>query len=133
MSFAFPRLLIATQSDRNPGEMFQESESDFSGPVGYLIGIMADHKQQQEFLGGGPKFNTVGKDNTIVGEPVVAVKPTGYWLRVAAVVVILVVLAGSLFFLNDKNLGKTTTPSGRGGGGVAPDSKDSPTNDPNLK
>ena len=94
---------------------------------------MADDKQKQEFLGGGPKFNTVGKDNTLADEPVVAVHPVGYWLRVALVGVILVVLAGSLFFLNDRNLGKTTSQPTRGGQGLAPGDKVSPTSDPNLK
>lgn len=113
--------------------MFHESESDFSESVGYLNGIMADDKQQQEFLGGGPKFNTVGKDNSIAEEPVVVVQPVGYWLRVALVGAILVVLAGSLFFLNDRNLGKTTAQPMHGGQGVGPDAKASSTSDPNLK
>ena len=93
---------------------------------------MADHKRQQEFLGGGPKFNTVGKDNSLADEPVVATQPAGYWLRVALVGLVLVVLAGSLFFLNDRNLGKTTTQAGRGGG-VAPGDKTTPAADPNFK
>ncbi len=76
---------------------------------------MADEKQS-EFLGGGPKFNTVGKDNRPapgMEEPIVAPKQTGYWVRVAAIVLVVVVLAGILFYLNDHDLGKTAVPGGR--------------------
>jgi len=81
---------------------------------------MADEKQS-EFLGGGPKFNTVGKDNRPapgMEEPIVALKQTGYWMRVAAIVLLVVVLAGVLFYLNDHDLGKTAVPGGRA---VSPD------------
>jgi len=87
---------------------------------------MADRDQKQEFLGGGPKFNTVGKDNRPLPgaeEPVVVVNRTGYWTRVAGICVLVVILAGVLFYLNDQNLGKTTASPGHG---VSPDAKNAP-------
>ncbi len=87
---------------------------------------MADRNQKEEFLGGGPKFNTVGKDNRPLPgfeEPVIAPNRTGYWLRVAGIVGLVIVLAGVLFYLNDKDLGKTTVVPGRG---VSPDAKNAP-------
>lgn len=94
---------------------------------------MADHKQSPEFLGGGPKFNTVGRDNRSAAgaeEPVVPVNQTGYWLRVAAIVAVLVVLAGLLVFLNLNHLGKTTGPSGKA---ITTDAHDAVPADPNMK
>ena len=87
---------------------------------------MADHKQNGEFLGGGPKFNTVGKDNRPAAgfdEPVVLPNRSGYWMRVSGIILLVVVLAGVLFYLNDSNLGKTTVTPGRGGQAVSPDAK----------
>ncbi len=83
---------------------------------------MADQKQP-EFLGGGPKFNTVGKDNRPASgleEPVIAPNQTGYWVRVSAIILVVIVLAGTLFYLNDRDLSKTAIPSGRA---VSPDAK----------
>ena len=83
---------------------------------------MADQKQS-DFLGGGPKFNTVGKDNRSapgMEEPAAAPKQTGYWLRVSAIVLLVVVLVGVLFYLNDHDLGKAV-PAGRGGQTISPD------------
>ena len=95
---------------------------------------MADHKQQQEFLGGGPKFNTVGKDTRGPGEPPVVANRAGLG-RVALIVVVVVLLAGGLIYFawNDQTPGKTSGQPMRGGQGVAPDAKASPTSDPNLK
>lgn len=95
---------------------------------------MADQKQNPEFLGGGPKFNTVGKDNRPASgleEPLVAPHQTGYWLRISAIILVVVVLAGALFYLNDRDFGKTTVPGGRGGQAVSPDAK--PAVDPDAK
>ena len=94
---------------------------------------MADQKQNSEFLGGGPKFNTVGKDNRPapgLEEPVIAPSQTGYWVRISAIIFVVIVLAGTLFYLNDRDLGKTAAPSGRGVSSdarpeVAPDAKPS--------
>lgn len=97
---------------------------------------MANSKQSPEFLGGGPKFNPVGRDVRPPGgeeEPFVPVAQTGYWLRVAAVVAVLIVLAGSLFYLNDRNLGKTNIQPMHGGRIVTPDAKDAAPADPNFK
>ena len=83
---------------------------------------MADQKQP-EFLGGGPKFNTVGKDNrpdSGLEEPVIAPSQTGYWVRVSAIILVVIVLAGTLFYLNDRDLGNTAVPGGRA---VSPDAK----------
>ncbi len=109
-------------------QMFQLFAPDmpgcFWGRIGYLIDIMADQNRNSEFLGGGPKFNTVGKDNRPapgMEEPVVAPRQTGYWVRVAAIVLLVVVLAGVLFYLNDHDLSKTVVPAGRGGQTVSPD------------
>ena len=90
---------------------------------------MADQKQNGEFLGGGPKFNVVGKDNPPVPgleEPVIAPDMTGYWLRVSGIIVLVAALAAVLFYLNDKDLGKTTVMPGRGGQAVSPDAKNAP-------
>lgn len=87
---------------------------------------MADPKQNGEFLGGGPKFNTVGKDNRPAAdfeEPIISPTRSGYWVRVAGIVFLVVVLAGVLFYLNDSSLGKTTVTPGHGGQAVSPDAK----------
>ena len=90
---------------------------------------MADQKQKEEFLGGGPKFNVVGKDNPPVPgteAPIIAPNHTGYRLRVAGIVLVIALLAVALFYLNDRDLGKTTVPTTRGGQAVSPDSKNAP-------
>ena len=92
---------------------------------------MADRDQQKEFqekefLGGGPKFNTVGKDNRPLPgaeEPAIAPDRSGYWKRVAGICALVLILAGVLFYLNDQNLGKTTATPGQG---VSPDAKNTP-------
>ena len=87
---------------------------------------MANPKQNGEFLGGGPKFNTVGKDNRPAAgfeEPIVPPNRSGDWVRVSGIVLLVVVLAGVLFYLNDSSLGKTTVTPGRGGQAVSPDAK----------
>lgn len=86
---------------------------------------MADPKQNENFLGGGPKFNTVGKDNRPAAgdEPIALPVQNGYWLRVSGIVLLVVVLAGVLFYLNGSNLGKTVVTPGRGGQAVSPDAK----------
>lgn len=87
---------------------------------------MAEPKQDGEFLGGGPKFNTVGKDNRPAAgfeEPIIAPNRTSYWLRVSGIVLLVIVLASVLFYLNDTNLGKTTVTPGHGGQAVSPDAK----------
>lgn len=96
---------------------------------------MADRKQSSEFLGGGPKFNSVGRDTRGADgaeEPVVPVAQTGYWLRIVGVVVTVLLLAALLFYLNDQNLGKTNMQPTHSGHAVSPDA-DKPTTDPNLK
>ena len=97
---------------------------------------MADLKQSQEpsqeFLGGGPKFNTVGKDTRVADEPPVAVNPASY-VRIAVVAVVLILLAGGLIYLNDRRPGQTTAPYRQGGQGVAPSDKAAPSTDPNFK
>ena len=88
---------------------------------------MADRNQNNnEFLGGGPKFNTVGKDNRPppgTEEPIAAPDRTGYWTRVACIVALVLVLAGVLFYLNDRDFGKSTVVPGHG---VSPDAKNAP-------
>ena len=89
---------------------------------------MADQKQNPEFLGGGPKFNTVGKDNRPANgmeAPAVVPSRTGYWGRVAGIVLLVIVLVGVLFYLNAKDFGKTTVP-GHGGQAVSPDARPTP-------
>ena len=96
---------------------------------------MADRKQNTEFLGGGPKFNTVGRDTRGpqgTEEPVIPANRTGYALRIAAVVVAVLLLATLLFYLNEQNLGRTQLQPTRGGHSVSPDEA-KPTTDPNLK
>lgn len=96
---------------------------------------MADRKQKAEFLGGGPKFNSVGRDTRGAEgteEPIIPVSQAGYWLRIGAVVVAVLLLTTLLFYLNDQNLGKTNVQPSRGGRAVSPDA-DKPTADPNLK
>ena len=103
------------------------------GGIGYLNCIMAESKRNSEFLGGGPKFNTVGKDNRPAPgteEPTAAPNQAGYWLRVSTVILVVAVLAGLLFYLNDHDLGKTAVPGGRAvspdAPAVNPDAKPSP-------
>ena len=80
---------------------------------------MADRKQSQEFLGGGPKFNQVGRDarpECSSNEPLVPNNQIGYWLRVALIGLVVAVLAVTLFILNDRSLGKTILPPTHIGG-----------------
>ena len=87
---------------------------------------MADQKQNPEFLGGGPKFNVVGKDNRPASgleEPIIALNQTGYWIRVSAIIVLVLVLAGVLFYLNGQDSGKTAVHGGRA---ISPDAKNAP-------
>jgi len=96
---------------------------------------MADRKQKAEFLGGGPKFNAVGRDTRgpeSVEEPVIPANQAGYWLRIAVIVLAVLLLAALLFYLNDQNLGKTNVQPTRGGRAVSSDT-DKPATDPNLK
>lgn len=96
---------------------------------------MADRKQKSEFLGGGPKFNSVGRDTRgpeSAEEPVIPVNQSGYWLRIAVIVLTVLLLAALLFYLNDRNLGKTNVQPTHSGRVVSPDA-DKPTTDPNLK
>ena len=89
---------------------------------------MADRKQTKEFLGGGPKFNQVGRDIRSEGssnEPLVPNSQAGYWLRVALIGVVVTALAVTLFILNDRSLGKTVLPPTHiGGHTVSPDAND---------
>ncbi len=96
---------------------------------------MADRKQNPEFLGGGPKFNTVGRDTRGpegAEEPVIPVNQTGYWLRVAGVVIAVLLLGALLFYLNGQDLGRTSVQPTHGGHAVSPDAA-KPATDPNLK
>ena len=97
---------------------------------------MADQKQSQEFLGGGPKFNSVGRGNPSPAdaeEPVVLVVQTGYWLRVSAIVAVIILLAGTLLFLSDRTPGKVTATPSHGGHVAAPDPNSAVQPDPNFK
>ena len=86
----------------------------------YPICIMANRKQSSEFLGGGPKFNTVGRDNR-TEEPIIPpADRTGYRLRLAAIIVVILLLAALLFYMSDHGLGRTSTPPTRGGRAVSP-------------
>lgn len=89
---------------------------------------MADRKQSQEFLGGGPKFNQVGRDTRPEGgsdEPLVPNNQSGYWLRVALIGLVVASLAVTLFILNDRSLGKTILPPTHIGGRlISPESND---------
>lgn len=96
---------------------------------------MADRKQSPEFLGGVPKFNSVGRDTRTGGsaeEPVVPVNQSGHWLRVSGIVLAVLLLAALLFYLNDRNMGRTNVQPMHGGRMVSPD-VDKPATDPNLK
>ena len=116
--------------------MFHESAAAlneiFDG-VGYLVSIMADKRKNQEFLGGGPKFNTVGKDVRGENEVIVPASQSGYWLKLALIGLVVVVLAGVLFFLNDRSPGRTQVPAGHGGHGIAPDGRPSSPSDSNFR
>lgn len=94
--------------------------------------IMAQQKQRLESPGGGRKFNAVGADTRGPEEPVVAPAPTGYWMRIAGIVFVVLLLAALLFYLNERDFGKTTIQPTRGGHAVSPD-VDKPATDPNLK
>ncbi len=97
---------------------------------------MANPKQSPEFLGGGPKFNQVGRDNPIAPgteETIIPIRQTGYWLRVSVVVGILILLAGLLLYFNDIKPGSTIEPFAHGGRAVAPDAKAAVPSDPNFK
>ncbi len=94
---------------------------------------MADERKNPEFLGGGPKFNTVGKDVRGKDEVIVRAPQAGSWLRIALIGLIVVVLAGTLFYLNDRSPGRTNIPSGHGGQGITPDDRPTSPTDPNLK
>ena len=90
---------------------------------------MADQKQNSEFLGGGPKFNVVGKDNRPqpgIEEPIIVPNLAGYRLRVAGIVLVILALAAFLFYLNERNLGKTVIAPTRNGQAVSPDAKNAP-------
>lgn len=116
--------------------MFQESAPESDGifaAVGYLVIIMADKRKNQEFLGGGPKFNTVGKDVRGENEVIVPASQAGYWLKIALIGLVVVVLAGILFFLNDRSPGRTQLPAGRSGQGINPDGRPTSPTDPNLR
>ena len=96
---------------------------------------MADRKQNQEFLGGAPRFNSVGKDTRIGGgaeEPVIPVSRAGDWRRIAGIVLAVLLLAALLFYLNGQDLGRTSVQPTRGGHAVSPET-DKPATDPNLK
>ena len=96
---------------------------------------MADRKQNAEFLGGGPKFNAVGRDtrgSEEAEEPVIPVNQTGYWLRIGGIVLAVLLLAALLFYLNGQNLGRTDVQPTHGGLAVSPDT-DKPATDPNMK
>ncbi len=95
---------------------------------------MAQQKQNSEFLGGGPKFNTVGKDNTPASgleAPPAPPNRTGYWVRVAVIAGLVVALAAVLFSLNDHTLGTTAVPASHGGQSLSPDAK--PAVNPDAK
>jgi hypothetical protein len=90
---------------------------------------MADRKQTSEFLGGGPKFNVVGKDNKSAPgseEAVVPIKQNTYWSRAILLGVLVLALAAALLYLNEGNLGKTELAPSHGGHIVSPDAKDAP-------
>ena len=99
---------------------------------------MADRKQSSEFLGGGPKFNSVGRDTRAgkgAEETDTTVRPvnqSGYWTRIAGTLLAVLLLTALLFYLNDQNLGRTTVHPTRGGHAVSLDTA-KPTTDPNLK
>ena len=101
--------------------------------VGYLKFIMADKRENPEFLGGGPKFNTVGKDVRGQNEVIVPDRQTGYWLRIILVGLVIVALAGALFFLNDRTPGRTLIPGGHGGHSINPDDRSNTPTDPSLR
>lgn len=108
----------------------------FFGGLGYRISIMADQKQTPEFLGGSPKFNSVGRDTRGMDgaeEPVVPVASQGYWLRIGGIVLVVLVLAAGLFYLNDRSLGKTVLAPSHGGHGASSVEEVKPTTDPNFK
>ena len=96
---------------------------------------MADRKQNQEFLGGAPKFNSVGRDTRTGGsaeEPVVPVSRAGDWRRIAGIALAVFLLTALLFYLNGQDLGRTSVQPTHSGHTVSPET-DKPATDPNLK
>ncbi len=92
---------------------------------------MAERKQNQEFLGGVPKFNSVGRD-TGLEQPVVPASRAGDWRRIAGIALAVLLLAALLFYLNGQDLGRTSVQPAHGGRAVSVDT-DKPAGDPNLK
>lgn len=90
---------------------------------------MADRKQNQEFLGGVPKFNSVGRD-TGMEQPVASVSRAWDWRRIAGIALAVLLLAALLFYLNGQDLGRTSVQPTHGGRALSPDK---PVTDPNLK
>ena len=101
--------------------------------VGYLYFIMADEHKKSEFLGGGPKFNTVGKDVRGKDEVIVPDRQNSHWLRIILVGLVIAVLAGALFYLNARTPGRSVVPGGHGGKAITPDERPSTPSDPNLR
>ena len=96
---------------------------------------MSDQDQTPGFLGGGPKFNAVGKDNRNAGGPEGPSVPTrSGWnpLHLAAGVLAVLLLAALLYLLTSGGLGQTVVPPTRGGR-AAPTDVPQTTTDPNLK
>ncbi len=100
---------------------------------------MPDQDQSQDqspgFLGGGPKFNAVGKDNRSASgpdEPLVPARNGGNVLRLSAGVLAVLLLAALLYALTSGGLGQTVVPISHGGR-TAPTDVPQTTTDPNLK
>lgn len=101
---------------------------------------MSDQQQRPPsqtpgFLGGGPRFNAVGKDNRNadgLDEPLVPARRGWNPVQLAAALLAVVLLAGLLYALTSGGLGKTDVPTTRGGH-AAPTDVPQTTTDPNLK
>ena len=92
---------------------------------------MANREQRPEFLGGGPKFNAVGRDTRGAGEPAVAPR-SRLGPRVALIGAVIVLLAALLFYLGERTPGRTVVRPARGGRAASPEVA-KPTGDPNLR
>jgi hypothetical protein len=94
---------------------------------------MPDQNESPGFLGGGPKFNAVGKDNRSAGGPDAPLVPARRgWMQLSAGVLAVVLLAVLLYLLTSGGLGQTVVPLSHGGR-AAPTDIPQTTADPNLK
>lgn len=91
-----------------------------------------ENRKQAEFLGGGPKFNTVGKDVRGKGEPPLVTPRSGGGRWIAPILAVALALA-VLYALSAYSPGRVVVPGGRGGRDAAQPAPPNTPTDPNLK